>query len=57
MEKIIFWFLKERLKDNFNVIVDDITEQQKHLRVQGYSILLTHGTDIRSLENAAKQTM
>lgn len=26
LEKIIFWFLKERLKDNSNVIVDDITE-------------------------------
>lgn len=57
LEKVIFWFLNERLKDNANVIVDNVTEQQKHLSIQGYSILLTHGTDVRSLQNAAKQTM
>ena len=53
LEKVIFWFLNERLKDNANVIVDNVTEQQKHLSIQGYSILLTHGTDVRSLQNAA----
>ena len=57
LEKVIFWFLAERLKDVPGVLVDSITEQQKHLTVQGFSILLTHGTDIKSLENAAKQTM
>lgn len=57
LEKVIFWFLTERLKDVPGVLVDSITEQQKHLTVQGFSILLTHGTDIKSLENAAKQTM
>ena len=57
LEKVIFWFLAERLKDVPGVLVDSVTEQQKHLIVQGFSILLTHGTDIKSLENAAKQTM
>ena len=57
LEKVIFWFLAERLKDVHGVLVDSVTEQQKHLTVQGFSILLTHGTDIKSLENAAKQTM
>ena len=57
LEKVIFWFLAERLKDVPGVLVDSVTEQQKHLTVQGFSILLTHGTDIKSLENAAKQTM
>lgn len=57
LEKVIFWFLAERLKDVPGVLVDSITEQQKHLTVQGFSILLTHGTDIKSLENAAKQSM
>ena len=57
LEKVIFWFLAERLKDVPGVLVDSITEQQKHLTVQGFSILLTHGTDIKSLENAAKQTL
>ena len=37
--------------------MDNVTEQQKHLSIQGYSILLTHGPDVRSLQNAAKQTM
>ena len=57
LEKVIFWFLSERLKENPNVLVDGITEQRKHLNIQGFSLLLTHGTDIRTLENAAKQTM
>ena len=57
LEKVIFWFLAERLKDVPGVLVDSVTEQQKHLTVQSFSILLTHGTDIKSLENAAKQTM
>ncbi len=57
LEKVIFWFLSERLKDNPNVIVDAVTEQRKHLSVQGFNVLLTHGTDIKALENAAKQAM
>lgn len=57
LEKVIFWFLNERLKDNANVIVDGVTEQQKHLSVQGCSILLTHGTDVRMMEKAARQAM
>ena len=57
LEKIIFWFLAERLKGVPGVFVDSVTEQRKHLTVQGFNLLLTHGTDIKSLENAAKQTM
>ena len=57
LEKVIFWFLAERLKGVPGVFVDSVTEQRKHLTVQGFNLLLTHGTDIKSLENAAKQTM
>lgn len=57
LEKVIFWFLAERLRSNHRVLVDAVTEQRKHLSCQGFQILLTHGTDIRSLENAAKQTV
>ena len=57
LEKVIFWFLAERLKGVPGVFVDSVTEQRKHLAVQGFNLLLTHGTDIKSLENAAKQTM
>ena len=55
LEKVIFWFLAERLKDVPGVFVDSVTEQRKHLTVQGFNLLLTHGTDIKSLENAAKK--
>ena len=57
LEKVIFWFLAERLKGVPGVFVDSVTEQRKHLTVQGFNLLLTHGTDIKSLENAAKQTI
>ena len=57
LEKVLFWFLAERLKGVPGVFVDSVTEQRKHLTVQGFNLLLTHGTDIKSLENAAKQTM
>ena len=57
LEKVIFWFLSERLRTNPNVIVDAVTEQRKHVSVQGFNLLLTHGTDIKSMENAAKQAM
>ena len=57
LEKVIFWFLAERLKGVPGVFVDSVTEQRKHLTVQCFNLLLTHGTDIKSLENAAKQTM
>jgi predicted phosphodiesterase len=57
LEKVIFWLLAERLKGVPGVFVDSVTEQRKHLTVQGFNLLLTHGTDIKSLENAAKQTM
>ena len=57
LEKVIFWFLAERLKGVPGIFVDSVTEQRKHLTVQGFNLLLTHGTDIKSLENAAKQTM
>ena len=57
LEKVIFWFLSERLKDKPNVVIDAVTEQRKHLSIQGFNLLLTHGTDIKALENAAKQAM
>ena len=57
LEKIIFWFMAERLRDASNVLIDGVTEQRKHVTVQGYNVLLTHGTEIRSLESAAKQSM
>lgn len=48
LEKVIFWFLAERLKGVPGVFVDSVTEQRKHLTVQGFNLLLTHGTDIKS---------
>lgn len=56
-EKIITWYIAERLKENANVEVDAESEAMKRLDVQGFSFLVTHGTDIKHMENAAKQAM
>lgn len=56
-EKIITWYISERLRDNPNVEIDAVSETMKRVDVQGFSFLVTHGTDVKSLENAAKQAM
>ena len=56
-EKIITWYISERLRDNPNVEVDATSEAMKRVDVQGYSFLVTHGTDVKKLDNAAKQAM
>ena len=57
LEKIILWHMAERLRGVQTVRVDEQVERRKLVRVQGYSILLSHDTDTASLENAAKQAM
>ena len=57
LEKIILWHMAERLRGVQTVRVNEQVERRKLVRVQGYSILLSHDTDTASLENAAKQAM
>lgn len=53
MEKIINWYIKERLKLNNNVTVHD-AQNAIFFDVLGCNILATHGTDEKNLENSIK---
>ena len=57
LEKIILWHMSERLRDVDTVKVDEWAGKRKLVKVQGYTILLAHDTDTRTLEEAAKQAM
>lgn len=57
LEKIILWHMAERLRDVDTVKVDEWAGKRKLVKVQGYTILLAHDTDTRTLEEAAKQAM
>lgn len=57
MEKIITWYLAERLRENDHVEIDPVSHQMKKIEVEGFNILLSHDTDIKSMEAAAKQAM
>jgi predicted phosphodiesterase len=57
MEKIIAWYLAERFKECAGIYVDSLVKPLKHLEVQGFSFLLSHDTNKKSMENAMKQAM
>ena len=57
LEKIILWHMAERLRNVPTVRVDESAEKRKLVKARGYSILLSHDTDTRALEEAAKQAM
>lgn len=57
MEKIISWYLHARLSDCPGVTVDPRSETMKLIDVQGYRFLLTHGTQSKTLDALAKQTL
>lgn len=56
VEKLITWFIKERLRMNPNVIVHDIQETL-YLDVLGTKILAVHGHNEKNLENSIKDYM
>ena len=53
LEKIIPWFIKERLKDNSRVVVHD-AEFIQMVDVLGTKVCLTHGQNERNLEQSIK---
>lgn len=57
MEKIILWYLHARLAPLENVEVDPVSDTTKTIEVQGYTVMLTHGTQAKTLESLAKQTI
>lgn len=57
LEKIIMWFIHERLKDVEHVSIDHPTKNMKMMDIQGFSFLLTHDTLTKNMEAAARQAM
>lgn len=57
MERIIPWWISERLRDNMNVKIHSDCGKMHLIPVQGYNILLTHGDEFRSIDEVCKQTM
>ncbi len=57
LEKIITWTLQARLKNLPQVQVADNEGKHKLTTVCGYNLLLTHGDDDKSLNEAAKSAM
>lgn len=56
LEKIIPWYIQERLKDNPNITVHE-AEFIQIVDVLGTNICLTHGQNERNLENSIKDYM
>lgn len=56
VERLITWFIKERLKENSNVIIHDIQETL-YLDVLGTKLLCVHGHNEKNLENSIKDYM
>lgn len=57
LERIISWFMKERLSSNEKVYVDDEFTKRKLINVCGQNILLTHGDEDGELLAAARDYM
>ena len=53
LERIITWFIKERLKNNKNITVYD-AEDVVYFNVFDTNILATHGTNEKNLESSVK---
>lgn len=56
VERLITWFIKERLSKNENVTIHDIQETL-YLDVLGTKILAVHGHNEKNLENSIKDYM
>lgn len=57
MERILIWYLDARLSGIEGIDIDPVSESMKLIDIQGYTILLTHGTQAKTLEALVKQTL
>lgn len=57
LEKVVTWYLHSRFEGCDAVRVDPVSETMKLVDIQGFSLLLTHGTNAKTLESLAKQTL
>lgn len=54
LERIIMWYLKERLRFNPNVEVEDDCKKLQAVDVCGYNFVLLHGDGERNIEQIAR---
>ena len=57
MERIILWFLKERLRDFENIFVYDDCPIYDLFSIEGYSFLLLHGDSEKKIPELASETI
>lgn len=57
LEKIVFWFMKERLRDNPMIEIDDDCNRMKEVTVEGYHFVLLHGDGENSITDIARNAV
>ncbi len=57
LEKIILWYLHDRLENNRRVEVDAKCDKMKLVQVCGYSFVLLHGDAAKSIQDVARSSV
>lgn len=57
LERIILWYLKSRLANNPNISIDAECRRINMVDVEGFSFLLYHGDDSRSIEQVCRDSV
>lgn len=57
LEKVILWYLEERLRDNGRVTFCEEARRMVMTEVEGYSFLLLHGDGEKSIDQIAKDAV
>lgn len=57
LEKIVFWYMQERLADNENVFVQGEVKKMMLVDMLDFKILLLHGDGEKDIESIAKNTV
>lgn len=57
LERIIMWYLKERLNDNFRIAIEEECKKLMLCEIEGFSFLLIHGDQEKKIEQIARDTV
>lgn len=57
LEKIVMWYLKERLRDNRCILVQDECKKMMLANVRGYEFLLFHGEGEKRIDQVARDAV
>ena len=57
LEKIVVWYLQERLRDNENIEVNFACNKYLLTEIQGFSFLLLHGDGDKAISQIARETV